>query len=74
MNSPINKVDPAAFVPKEIWDAWMLIWVSFGLVLGVSSLVVGWRRLKQTFFPKKKAVRSKKTEVRKPVSTSPRYL
>lgn len=59
---------------RPIWDAWMLIWVSFGLVLGASSLVVGWRRLKQTFLPKKKAVRSKKTEVRKPVSTSPRYL
>jgi|GEM_PF-360360 len=38
---------------RPIWDFWMLIWVSFGLVLGTSSLVVGWRRLKQTFTPKK---------------------
>jgi hypothetical protein len=59
---------------RPLWDAWMLIWVSFGLVLGASSLVVGWRRLKQTFFPKKKAVRAKKIETRKPVPTSPRYL
>ena len=59
---------------RPLWDVWMLIWVSFGLVLGASSLVVGWRRLKQTFFPKKKVVRSKKTEARKPVSIAPRYL
>jgi len=39
---------------RPIWDAWMLIWVSFGLVLGASSLVVGWRRLKQTFLPKRR--------------------
>ena len=59
---------------RPLWDVWMLIWVSFGLVLGASSLIVGWRRLKQTFFPKKKVVRSKKTETRKPVSIAPRYL
>ena len=37
---------------RPIWDIWMLIWVSLGLVLGASSLVVGWRRLKHTFFLK----------------------
>jgi uncharacterized iron-regulated membrane protein len=58
---------------RPIWDAWMLIWVSFGLVLGTSSLVVGWRRLKQTFSPKK-SVRSKKPEVRKPLTNGHRYL
>lgn len=42
---------------RPIWDIWMLIWVSFGLVLGASSLVVGWRLLKKTFLPKKRAVR-----------------
>jgi uncharacterized iron-regulated membrane protein len=45
---------------RPIWDIWMLIWVSLGLVLGASSLVVGWRRLKHTFFPKK-SVRSKRS-------------
>ena len=59
---------------RPLWDVWMLIWVSFGLVLGASSLVVGWRRLKQTFFRKKKVVRTKKTETGKPVSIAPRYL
>ncbi len=35
----------------------MLIWVGFGLVLGGSSLVIGWRRLKKTLAPKKHKVR-----------------
>ena len=40
---------------RPIWDVWMLVWVGFGLVLGSSSLVIGWRRLKKTFTPKKRA-------------------
>jgi uncharacterized iron-regulated membrane protein len=48
---------------RPIWDIWMLIWVSFGLVLGGSSLVIGWRRLKQTVTPKKSQV-TKKAEGR----------
>ncbi|WKJ91933.1 PepSY domain-containing protein [Methylomonas montana] len=47
---------------RPIWDAWMLTWVAFGLVLGASSLVVGWRRLKKTFTPSKK---------RRPVAVAP---
>ncbi len=42
---------------RPIWDVWMLTWVSFGLVLGASSLVIGWRLLKKTFATKKRAVR-----------------
>jgi len=42
---------------RPIWDVWMLTWVGFGLVLGGTSLVVGWRRLKKTFAPKKRKVR-----------------
>jgi uncharacterized iron-regulated membrane protein len=42
---------------RPIWDVWMLIWVSFGLVLGTSSLVVGWRLLVKTFTPKKRSIR-----------------
>ncbi|MGZ5018478.1 MAG: PepSY domain-containing protein, partial [Methylobacter sp.] len=42
---------------RPIWDIWMLIWVSFGLVLGGSSLVIGWKLLKKTFAPKKRAIR-----------------
>lgn len=39
---------------RPIWDIWMLVWISFGLVLGASSLVIGWKRLKKTFSPKKR--------------------
>ena len=42
---------------RPIWDIWMLIWVTFGLVLGTSSLVIGWRLLKKTFAPKKRVIR-----------------
>lgn len=42
---------------RPLWDVWMLTWVSFGLVLGASSLVIGWRLLNKTFATKKRAVR-----------------
>jgi hypothetical protein len=38
---------------RPLWDIWMLFWIGFGLVLSVSSLVIGWRRLQKTFTPKK---------------------
>lgn len=34
---------------RPVWDAWMLTWIGFGLVLSVSSLVLAWRRLATTF-------------------------
>jgi len=34
---------------RPLWDAWMVTWIAFGLVLSVSSAVVGWRRLRRTF-------------------------
>jgi hypothetical protein len=42
---------------RPIWDIWMIVWISFGLVLGASSLVIGWRRLTKTFKPKKQKAR-----------------
>ena len=39
---------------RPLWDIWMLTWVSLGLVLGATSLVIGWKLLKKTFTPKKK--------------------
>ncbi|MEC4748455.1 PepSY domain-containing protein [Methylomicrobium sp. Wu6] len=41
---------------RPLWDAWMLVWISFGLVLGASSVVIGWRRLKKALARKKQAV------------------
>ena len=34
---------------RPLWDAWMLTWVALGLVLSVSAVVIGWRRLRITF-------------------------
>lgn len=42
---------------RPLWDAWMLTWISFGLVLSVSSVVIGWKRLKLTFRPAKKKIK-----------------
>jgi len=39
---------------RPIWDAWMLTWVLFGVVLGASSVVLGWKRLRVTFKSKAK--------------------
>jgi hypothetical protein len=40
---------------RPVWDAWMLTWVGFGLVLSISSLVLGWKLLVFTFRSKKHA-------------------
>lgn len=34
---------------RPLWDVWMLAWIGLGLVLAVSSVVLGWRRLRLTF-------------------------
>jgi hypothetical protein len=34
---------------RPLWDAWMLTWVALGLLLSVSAVVIGWRRLRITF-------------------------
>lgn len=39
---------------RPIWDVWMLFWISFGLFLGGSSVIMGWRLLKKKLFPKKR--------------------
>lgn len=38
---------------RPLWDAWMLVWIGFGLVLSVSGLVLAWKRLALTFKPKR---------------------
>ena len=37
---------------RPLWDGWMLIWVSLGLTLAVTAVVIGWKRLVITFRPK----------------------
>ncbi len=39
---------------RPLWDAWMLPLVGMGIVLGGTSIVLGWKRLQADFKPKKK--------------------
>lgn len=39
---------------RPLWDAWMLPLVGMGIVLGGTSVVLGWKRLQVEFKPKKK--------------------
>ena len=41
-----------------LWDGWMLTWALLGLVLSVSAVVIGWKRLVITFRPKRHSVRT----------------
>lgn len=50
---------------RPIWDAWMLPLVLMGVVLGGTSLVLGWKRLQLEFKPKKK---KKKAPAAKPAT------
>jgi len=37
---------------RPLWDGWMLGWIGIALLLSVSSVVIGWRRLKRSLrFP-----------------------
>lgn len=33
---------------RPLWFAWMTTWIAFGLALSISSVVLGWRRLRRT--------------------------
>jgi uncharacterized iron-regulated membrane protein len=52
--SALHHWDIAGLYSRPLWDVWMLTWISFGLVLSVTSVVLGWRRLKATFRRKSK--------------------
>lgn len=43
---------------RPIWDVWMLPLVLMGVVLGGTSVVLGWKRLRIEFKPKKKKKRA----------------
>jgi uncharacterized iron-regulated membrane protein len=47
---------------RPLWDAWMLSWVLLGLVLSVSAVVIGWKRLVHTFsFSRKKSAAARQS-------------
>jgi len=37
------------FQQRWLWNAWMAVWIAFGLTLSASAVVLGWRRLRRTF-------------------------
>lgn len=47
--SALHHWDIAGLYSRPFWDVWMLTWIGFGFVLSVTSVVLGWRRLKATF-------------------------
>lgn len=46
--SALHHWDIAGLYSRPLWDAWMLTWIGFGLVLSVTAVVLGWRRVKAT--------------------------
>jgi uncharacterized iron-regulated membrane protein len=47
--SAVHRWDIPVLYQRPLWDAWMLLWIVLGLVLGTSSVVLGVKRLKLTF-------------------------
>lgn len=39
---------------RPLWDGWIVTWILFGIVLSISSVVLGCKRLRHTFRAKKK--------------------
>jgi uncharacterized iron-regulated membrane protein len=56
--SALHHWDFGGLYQRPLWDAWMLTWVLLGLVLSVSAVVIGWKRLVLTARPKKRAAQT----------------
>jgi hypothetical protein len=52
--SALHHWDFGFLYQRPLWDAWMLSWVLMGLVLSVSSVVLGYQRIKSTLRPRKR--------------------
>jgi uncharacterized iron-regulated membrane protein len=65
--SAIHHWDFGWLYQRPVWDAWMLPLVLMGVVLGGTSIVLGWKRLQMEFKPKKK---KKKAPAKAPVGQS----
>jgi uncharacterized iron-regulated membrane protein len=57
--SALHHWDFAWLYYQPLWYVWMSIWVGLGLILGITSLVIGWRRLKRSVATKSKAAPSR---------------
>jgi uncharacterized iron-regulated membrane protein len=45
----IHHWDFGWFQQRWLWNIWMAIWIAFGVALSASAVVLGWRRLRQSF-------------------------
>jgi len=52
--SALHHWDFGWIVQRPLWDVWMVSWILFGVVLSISSVVLGWKRLRHTFRSKKR--------------------
>lgn len=57
--SALHHWDFGVLYQRPVWDTWMLVWVLLGVVLGASSVVIGWKRLRRTFQADKPKPRAK---------------
>jgi hypothetical protein len=64
--SAVHHWDFGWFRERWLWNAWMASWISFGLALSASAVVLGWRRLRPTFPVQGEA---KSTSERRPTPT-----
>lgn len=53
--SALHHWDIGWLYARPLWDGWMLLWIGFGLVMSLSAVVLGWKRLAITFRPKRNA-------------------
>lgn len=70
--SALHHWDFGVLYQRPLWDAWMLTWVLLGLVLSVSAVVIGWKRLVLTARPKKRAAQiAGQQDAGLPIQTEP---
>lgn len=60
--SGLHHWDFGGLYKRPFWDGWMVTWILFGLVLSLSSVIIGWQRLVVTLRPAKK--KASKTAVK----------
>jgi uncharacterized iron-regulated membrane protein len=66
--SAVHHWDFGWFHERWLWNAWMAIWIAFGVALSASAVVLAWRRLRRTF-----AEEGAKSDVSQ-ISTAPQKI
>lgn len=60
--SALHHWDIGFLYQRPLWDAWMLIWISLGLVVSASAVVLGYRRIKRSFAPSRRSAGRRTSE------------